>query len=341
MNKKILITIIIVIILGIMGYVLFQVAYDEYQNQTSAPNPLPDVVIEDTVKPEESQTITTPSTKFNVADDFRIAQPVYSRLPMYDFNPTNNFSEEYANNLPAKMGLNILSTTTDSEYGKVIISGNGTKSLVIYPDKGELTYSDTEAQTDPTNSNFNTTPKIDIYIESAEDFIKSLGLPESTFQYNSYAYVRGTTDHVEVTESGRDADMIQLKYQATVEDLSIIDKEASLIPNTITVWMNSKADVAKLYYEASGTVGNKFGNYELLTAEDIKKDLQTENTKAKLINGTYPIGEPIESVNITSAHLAYLSVENYLVPVYILEANVRVTGDDHGIGYLLLDAIKK
>lgn len=341
MDKKILVTIVIVIIVAIMGFLLFQVAYDEFQNQTSAPYPLPEVVVEDTVTAQESQTMTTPNTKFNVSPDFRIVEPTYSRLPMYDFDPKNNFTEEYANSLPVKLGLNVVSTTTDPVLGKIVISGKDDKNLVIYTDQGELNYTDMGPQTSTSNNSFAVTPDIEIYKTAAENFLTSLSLPNTTFAYDSHSYVSGEGEHVDVTESGRGANLIQLKYKATVGDLPIIDKESSLIPNTITVWLNKTAEIVKLYYEASGTTGNKFGNYELLTTEEIRQDLQTENTKAKLVNGTYPIGMPIQSINVKRAHLAYLSVENYLVPVYILEADVRVEGNRSGTGYLLLEAIKK
>lgn len=324
-----------------MGYLLYQIARDEILNQTSAPYPLADVKIEDKLKPDPSQTVTTPNTKFNVSPDFSLTAPFYDRLPMYEFNPANNFPEDFADGLPNKLGLTKVSTSNDAELRRVILASEGQKNLVVYPSIGELTYTDLAVQSESENTNFAVSANIDLYKQSAEDFIRKLELPNTTYEYFENSYVIATSDHPELTDQARGANLIQLKYQARVKDLPIIDKESSLVPNTITIWLNSKGDISRLYYEASGTIGSSVGDYELLDTNEIRRDLQTENTKAKLVNGTYPIGDPIESINIVRGHIAYLAVDNYIVPVYILEANVRVSGNRSGTGYLMLEAIKR
>lgn len=341
MNKKTLLIIAFIIIAAIMAFLLYRVAIEEIQTRSSEPYPLAGIEIEDTITPDPSQNVRTPTTKFNVSPNFNIRAPAYTRLPMYEFNPSNNFSENVTNSLPSQLGLNVTSTATDPVLGKIIFAAQGTKNLVIYPDKGELTYTDTAPQVVAGNQSFGIDPDLETFQTTAEDFIRTMGLENTQFIYTSYAYVQAETDHVEVTDNSRNSNMIQLTYQAKIEDLPIIDQESNLRPNTITVWMNSQRQIAKVFYQSTGSVGNSFGNYQLLNDEEVKADLQTENTKAKLVNGDYPIGEPIESINVITASIAYLSVENYLVPVYILEANVRVAGNRSGVGYLLLEAIKK
>ncbi len=341
MNKKTIIATAIIVILAVMGYLLYQVAIEEFENRSAAPYPLAEVQIEDAISPAPSQTMTTPTTKINVSPEFNIEPPVHSRLPMYEFSPSKGFTDEFANGLPEKLGLNTLSNRQDPILGKTIITSRDTKNLIVYIEKGEFTYTDSAPQTVIGSYDLSSDSQLEIFKSRAEKFISSLNLENTAFQYKSHVFVVAKTEHVEITEQLRSANMVQLSYESVVKSLPVIDKDSSLVPNTITVWLNGKGDIAKVRYQAAGTIGKSFGNYELLDENEIKKDLQTANTKAKLVNGDYPIGEPIESVNITSAHIAYLSVENYLVPVYILEANVRTAGNHFGTGYLLLEAIKK
>lgn len=341
MNKKTLITFGIIIAIAVIAYLLYRVAREEFQNQSSAPYPLPEVEITDTIKPEESQMEETSTTKFNVSPDFKILEPSYSRLPMYEFDSARNFSNEFTNNLPEKLNLDVVSDRQDPVLGRTVIASRGTKNLVIYANKGEIAYTDLAPQSNTPNTKFGLNPEIEPLKAQALEFINSIGLTNQIFQYKNHSYVIANSEHVEIVDQSRGANMIQLIFEAKVEDLPIIDSESTLIPNTITVWMNSKKEIAKLYYQSTGKVGNSFGNYRLLDRDEIRSDLQTTNTKAKLINGSYPIGTPIESINVVQARIAYLSVENYLVPVYILEANVRVAGNRSGTGYLLLEAIKR
>lgn len=323
-----------------MGVILYQVAVEEFQNNSSAPYPLAEVIIEDTVIPDPSQTVTIPTVVFNVSPEFQIVPPLHNRLPMYEFSEKKEFTDTFINELVQKLEVNIISSAQDKILGKVVTASQGERGLTIYADKGEINYSNSVAP--KGNFGIISDEKIEVFKQKADSFVNSLGLQNAAFQYESHAYITTGTGHAAVSETNsRSGDLIQLTYTTRVEDLSIIDKNSDLTPNTITVWLTGEGEIAKFYYQSAGQIGQAFGNYQLLKVDEIKENLETDNTRAKLVNGTYPIGDPIESINVVRARAAYLSVDKYLVPVYILEANVKVAGNRSGTGYLLLDAIKK
>lgn len=340
-NKKTLVTFLILISIVIMTYFLYTFAKEEFITRSSAPYPLAEVNITDQVDAQKSQTITTPSTKLNISPNFIIKPPIKSALPMYNFTDSKRLEDTAINQLLEAFDVNKNSERQSPVFGKTIIASKGSKSITIYAERGEFIYTNPEPYNDPNNKPFGANPQIEIFKKYSEDFMNSLNLLTNGFEYDSYSYVIDDGEDVTISTTARTSNLIQLTYKLKINEFPIIDKENSVIPNSLTLWLNDKGEIAKIHYQSAGKVGASFGNYKLINLSEIRKDLQKTDTKAKLIGGDYLVGEPIESINVVSAEIAYLSVENYLVPVYILEANVRVQGNRSGTGYLLLEAIEK
>jgi len=257
-------------------------------------------------------------------------------LPVYSYTKNSELIQQNANGIVQRYNLTINAEVETPTQGKVMAASQNTFSMTAEIDRGVITFTDSNIGQEVFSADID----INRYESSAREFLTNTGINNSHYVLEEVAYKSNyNSPQPVVVENYGQANIIELTFKSKINNYALIDKNGSLSANTIIVWLDPSFVVKKFYYEYTGSIGRKSRQVSLKTEGEILQDLN--NNKAKLINTDLTTGNDITYTIARNAEIAYLAVNNELVPVLKIEGETHTTGSEIAKGDLIMNVIKE
>lgn len=344
-NKQRLIKIIIILGISILvvGFV-FQFLQQGNIPKPTTPYPLANVDITKYIVPNEALQ-EEPSVTPTVSGSFEFPEGFPKTAGVYNYSRNAFLNDTNVIELLKSLDVVTVLDRNDPVLGKTLLAAKDGRSLSVYFDSKEFEYtnqseSDSQIQAIPLSTNINT----DLYKQKAEAFLQSMniGFSNSKYSFSKITYLDASGNDAYEVLNPRSATLVELLYAANVNGNPLIDRKGNLSSNSVKIWLDGNSEIKKVIYRAVGDVGDKIDEYPLKNKKQVLDDIK--NNRAILINGNFEISEKVNDIFIKNISIAYYAIEDKLIPIYVLEANVGTQGASGytgGTGYLYIEAVDR
>ena len=321
---------VIIIASGILIY--FQLATKKLELQV-APLAYPEVYKK---VADEIATNSIAPQNLTISDSFEFDPPLISQAPVYKYQ-TAKLEDGQIEKIISTLGVNVKEIYTSSEdVGEIILADQGNKSLTIYKDMGVVIYSNRIASQD--SQTFDATFDIDLYRQKAREFIESLGFSSAQYESLNYAFIGGASYEPEIVNSPSRASSVQFTFESKINGINLIDSKSSLLPNTITVWIDRDFSISRLNLQITGTVLENLSTVSIMSEKEVLDSLQNGDYILKHVN--LLTGE-VSQIIAQKGYLSYYAVEDKLIPIIVIQADVISPDRERGFGFLYVKEVER
>lgn len=326
----------LVLLIGLIIYFLFRPI--DQQVETPAPVDLGGTQQEEFLKDVSTNSnvegLTYNQLRLNLRPGTNVEQ---TTAGVYQYKPSLLFTKENLLELVAALNMNIVKTSQSPVQGEVILAQGQNTLITIQVDNKNFDLV-IEPSLAPDESATLENENIEDYVETARLYVEKIGFNLNRYNKISYALKKASPFRIYTVNEQSVADLIEIKFTSSIDDLPFIDGKSYLQPNEIRVLINTNKDILGVYAEDVGEKGDLIETVNIKNIDEIKNDLL--NNKAKLINVDFiPSGE-LTSITATEITLGYYSIKNKIVPVYIVKGLAKSSSNYAGDVYLMLDAQK-
>lgn len=335
-NKKIFIIILIITSISCGVFFLTRIAQKEIQDIQKEPYPLASVSLISKLEPNEKLKIDSIGDIQVSFDDVDFEKAIPKNMRIYKYTKSAGLSETTLNDLIARLDIKNPIRRDDPILGKTVMGENDSALLIAYIEKGQIFI--TLKTSDTSSLRFEKNTDIKDFKSIAEKYIQSISDNFKVYQFYQSIYYRSQNLHSVPTLTAEMANILELSYELKLDGYELIDKNQSLIPNIARVWIIPNKEIAKVYIETSGNVGDSIGSFPLKGQQEIIEDIKQK--KILMFNMDIKTNENINSVQIYDLKPAYLTIkDNYAIPVFIATANV-ITNLRTNMAFIVIEAVK-
>ena len=329
----------ILIIIAIL--VVVTVAFEFIKNKT--PKPVINIAEVD-VFDYVNTSLDNTSKDFNVisiSPAFTIEGEIPETANVYNYQ-LNKITDELLNQLVSTLGLTYTETDVSGSGDETFRAYAEYKELTVYKDDGIIIYTnppyDIETDTLVTSALDPTVP-ISAYSNTTDQILRDLGFDLSQYKLENYSYIKYPAYEYAVVNTPEEAGAVELVYRAETDGYPLIDQTGNLNPNVIRVWLTGDMEIRRINASILGSKSESTSQVLIKDEKQLKSDITAENVK--FISSSLPPFDEISNVVVQSARLSYYSIQDRIIPIFVLTANVTSSQNETGIGYLYLEAIRR